>query len=93
MDDLIRRLRTLAKLRRSVPLHDSSETEAEWLDEAAAEIERLRARDEHLVLIARALGDALSAHEQLNDEAGWSPLDLAQLRKAAQAVFEMGGEP
>lgn len=54
---------------------------------------KVLARDEHLVLIARALGDALSAHEQLKDEAGWSPLDLAQLRKAAQAVYEMGGEP
>lgn len=60
---------------------------------AVGEEVKVLARDEHLVLIARALGDALSAHEQLNDEAGWSPLDLAQLRKAAQAVYEMGGEP
>lgn len=38
------RLRALAALRRGAPLHDSSATEAVWLEDAAAEIDRLRAQ-------------------------------------------------
>jgi len=39
----VRNLKALAALRRGAPLHDASETEAVWCDNAVAEIERLRA--------------------------------------------------
>lgn len=50
----VRNLRALAALRRGAPLHDASETEAVWCDNAAAEIERLQAElDRRLHTVAR----------------------------------------
>lgn len=48
MSDIIDRLEALAALRRGAPLHDSSATEAAWLDEAISELARLRAEVEGL---------------------------------------------
>lgn len=59
MADIVERLRALVALRRQAGLHKSSDTEACWLEEAAAEIERLRAERPPAPPEARELVESL----------------------------------
>lgn len=90
MADIVERLRALVALRRQAGLHKSSDTEACWLEEAADEIERLRAErppapPEARDIAEAALTYALRDHRDPPTALGPSDHQSLQLAFAAGA--------